>query len=213
MKKYEILKKINEAKLIAVVRGSSVDEAMLITEKIVDGGIVGIEITYTTPNATRVIELLCKKYGDKICLGAGTVLDESTAVSAIHAGANYIVSPHFDKNIALICNKYHIPYLPGVMTVREIVEAHTYGVDVVKLFPGGDVGMGFAKNVKGPIPHFEFMPTGGVSLDNLAKWLDCNAFSVGIGGFLTESAKTKEYDKITDVAKEIVRIYKEYINE
>ncbi len=213
MKKFEILQKINQSKLVAVVRGKSVDEAVLITDKIVAGGIVGIEITYTTPNATRVIEILNEKYGETICLGAGTVLDVSTAVVAIHAGAKYIVSPHFDKEIALICNKYHIPYLPGVMTVSEVVTAHTYGVDVVKLFPGGDVGMGFAKNIKGPIPHFEFMPTGGVSLENLTDWLDCNAFSVGIGGFLTAAAKTQEYDKITDVAKEIVNIYKEYINE
>ncbi len=213
MKKYDILKRITEAKLIAVVRGSSVEEAILITDKIVEGGITGIEITYTTPNATRVIEELNNKYGDSICLGAGTVIDASTAVMAIHAGASYIVSPNFDKDIALVCNKFHIPYLPGVMSVTEVVNAHTYGVDVVKLFPGGDVGMSFAKNIKGPLPHFNFMPTGGVSLDNFTQWLDAGAFSVGIGGFLTAPAKTKNYDEITKIAKNLIKLYKEYTNE
>ncbi len=210
MKKYSILKSINEAKLVAVVRGSSASEAVLITDKIVKGGIVGIEITYTTPNATKVIEELSEKYGDKICLGAGTVLDSATAVMAIHAGAKYIVSPNFDKEIALECNKYHIPYLPGVMTVSEVVTAHKYGVDVVKLFPGGDVGMSFAKNIKGPLPHFNFMPTGGVSLDNLTQWLEHGAFSIGIGGFLTAPAKSGNYDEITLIAEKIVKVYKEY---
>lgn len=210
MKKYQILKNINEMKMIAVVRGKSTDEAILITDKIVEGGIKGIEITYTTPNATEVITQLNAKYGEEICLGAGTVLDEATAVMAIHAGAKYIVSPHFEEGIALACNKYHIPYLPGVMTVKEVIKAHEYGVDVVKLFPGGDVGQGFAKNVKGPLPHFNFMPTGGVSLENLTTWLDCNAFSVGIGGFLTAPAKTKQYDKITEIAKQIIKVYEDY---
>lgn len=213
MKKYDILKEINQARLVAVVRGNSVEEAILITDKIVAGGITGIEITYTTPNATKVIEELTNKYGNKICLGAGTVIDKSTAVMAIHAGAKYIVSPNFDEDIALACNKFHIPYLPGVMTVSEVVKAHTYGVDVVKLFPGGDVGMSFAKNIKGPLPHFNFMPTGGVSLENFTDWLDHGAFSVGIGGFLTAPAKQNNYDEITSISQNLVNIYKEYINE
>lgn len=213
MKKFEILKSINDARLVAVVRGNSIEEAVLITDKIIEGGMTGIEITYTTPNATKVINMLNEKYGNKICLGAGTVIDSETAVMAIHAGAKYIVSPNFDKEIALACNKYHIPYLPGVMTVSEVVVAHTYGVDVVKLFPGGNVGMSFAKNIKGPLPYFEFMPTGGVSLDNLTDWLDHGAFSVGIGGFLTAPAKDGNYDEITNIARNIVNIYKEYENE
>lgn len=209
MKKFEILKQINNAGLIAVVRGESVDDALKQIDAIVAGGMSGIEVTYTTPNATKVIELANEKYGDKICLGSGTIMDSATAIMSIHAGANYIVSPHFDKEVAKACNKYHIPYLPGIMSVKEAVIAHEYGVDVVKLFPGGDVGMGFAKNIKGPIPHFKFMPTGGVSKENFPEWFAAGAFSCGIGGFLTAPSKTGDYEQITKNATELMKKYNE----
>lgn len=207
MKKYEILKQIHEAGLIAVVRGKNVEDALKQIDAIVEGGMTGIEVTYTTPNATKVIELANEKYGNTICLGSGTIMDAATAVASIHAGAKYIVSPHFDVDVALACNVYHIPYLPGVMTVKEVVEAHKYGVDIVKLFPGGDVGMGFAKNIVGPIPHFKFMPTGGVSMENFPEWFNAGAFSCGIGGFLTAPAKTGDYAGVTKNAKELMTKY------
>lgn len=192
MKKSNILERMHNNYLVAVVRGLSKEEALSTAKQIINGGICNIEITFTTPQAHEVIAEIRKTVkGAQIVIGAGTVLDSITARLAILNGAEYIVSPHFDKEIAKICNLYCIPYLPGCGSVTEITEALTYGVEVVKLFPGDLLGANFIKNVHGPIPHVELMPSGGVSLANLHEWYEKGAFAVGIG-----SALTKESDSI-----------------
>lgn len=175
--------------LVAVVRGLSKEEALSTAKQIINGGIYNIEITFTTPQAHEVIAEIRKTVkGTQMVIGAGTVLDSITARLAILNGAEYIVSPHFDKEIAKICNLYCIPYLPGCGSVTEITEALTYGVEVVKLFPGDLLGADFIKNVHGPIPHIELMPSGGVSLNNLHEWYEKGAFAVGIGSALTKAS-------------------------
>ncbi|MCZ1797799.1 bifunctional 2-keto-4-hydroxyglutarate aldolase/2-keto-3-deoxy-6-phosphogluconate aldolase, partial [Enterococcus faecium] len=131
MKKVEILSKLEAAGVIAVVRGKNKDEAIKAINSIIAGGIKGIELTFTVPNAEEIIKEIAKKYADQkdVIIGAGTVLDAFTARIAIMAGAEYIVSPSFDRQTAEICNLYQIPYLPGCMTITEIKEALTAGVD------------------------------------------------------------------------------------
>lgn len=183
MKKSEVLTKISEIGIVAVVRGDSIREALDISKACISGGITPIEVTYTNPNATEIIKELSKE--KDIVLGAGTVLDSETARAAILAGAQYIVSPGFDISTAKLCNRYQIPYMPGCMTITEMIKAMEAGCEVIKLFPGSAFGPSFVKGVKAPLPQINIMPTGGVSLENIDSWFENGVMAVGVGGQLT----------------------------
>ncbi|MCE4963933.1 bifunctional 4-hydroxy-2-oxoglutarate aldolase/2-dehydro-3-deoxy-phosphogluconate aldolase [Staphylococcus haemolyticus] len=207
MKKIKILNQLHENYLVAVVRGKSKDDAIAAVQQMIAGGIYNIEITFTTPQAEEVIRHLSETSDDHIIVGAGTVLDSATARIAILNGAEYIVSPHLDVEIAKMCNRYAIPYLPGCGSVTEIVQAMEAGVDLVKLFPGDLLGANFIKNVHGPIPHIELMPSGGVSLDNLEDWYNKGAYAVGIGSALMKNAKNGNDSIIKENTEKFVRKY------
>lgn len=201
MKKLKVLQKITNAGLVAVIRADSKHQAMKIAEACVEGGITAIEITFTVNRAAEVIEELSSSdYFSNVVIGAGTVLDVTTARIAMLAGAQFIVSPSFDTDTAKLCNVYQIPYLPGCMTITEMKRALEAGVDIVKLFPGSSTGPEFIKAVKGPLPQANMMPTGGVNLDNVESWIKNGAVAVGVGGNLLAPAKTGEYDEISKVA-------------
>ncbi|MCD8837438.1 bifunctional 2-keto-4-hydroxyglutarate aldolase/2-keto-3-deoxy-6-phosphogluconate aldolase [Mammaliicoccus sciuri] len=204
MKKYKILNQLHENYLVAVVRGNDEDETKKIVDEIIKGGFKNIEITFTVPNAEEVINQVHKQYGDDIVLGAGTVLDATTAQIAINKGAQYIVSPHLDTNISKLCNVYSIPYLPGCSSATEIIEALRYGSDLIKLFPGGQLGAGFIKDIKGPVPNVELMPSGGVNLDNVSDWIEKGSFAVGIGGDLTKEFTGNNFEVISEKAQKYV---------
>ncbi|ASV94765.1 bifunctional 4-hydroxy-2-oxoglutarate aldolase/2-dehydro-3-deoxy-phosphogluconate aldolase [Enterococcus durans] len=202
MKKTAILNKLENAGVIVVVRGETVEEAIKASNAIVKGGITGIELTFTVPNADHAIAELAANYkkDPTIVIGAGTVLDAVTARLAIMAGAEFIVSPCFDKETAKICNLYQIPYLPGCMTITEMKTALTYGADIVKLFPGSAFGPSIVKAFKAPLPHLNIMPTGGVSLANMQDWFAAGVVAVGVGGNLLAPAATGDFEKVTEVA-------------
>jgi Entner-Doudoroff aldolase len=204
MKRMDILNRLQNCGVIAVVRGDSAEEAVKSADALVAGGLTGLELTYTVPNITVAITKLKEKYVDNkdVVVGAGTVLDAVTARIAILAGAEYIVSPCFDAETAELCNLYQIPYLPGCMTITEIKTAMAAGCDIVKVFPGSAYGPSFIKAVKTPLPHANIMPTGGVSLENMDQWLDAGCVTVGVGGNLLAPAATGEFAKITELAKE-----------
>lgn len=204
MKKYKILNQLHENYLVAVVRGNDEDETKKIVDEIIKGGFKNIEITFTVPNAEEVINQVHKQYGDDIVLGAGTVLDAATAQIAINKGAQYIVSPHLDTNISKLCNIYSIPYLPGCSSATEIIEALRYGSDLIKLFPGGQLGAGFIKDIKGPVPNVELMPSGGVNLDNVSDWIEKGSFAVGIGGDLTKEFTGNNFEVISEKTQKYV---------
>ncbi len=205
MLKLKVLGEVIESGLVAIVRTNSSDQALRIAEACARGGAAAIEITFTVPGATTVIEDLAKEYasGD-ILIGAGTVLDPETARIAILAGAQYIVSPSVNPETARLCNRYQIPYMPGACTMREIVDAMECGADIVKLFPGETLGPAFVKAVKGPLPQASLMPTGGVSVDNVAEWIKAGAVAVGVGGSLTAGAQSGNFQLITDTAKQFI---------
>jgi 2-dehydro-3-deoxyphosphogluconate aldolase / (4S)-4-hydroxy-2-oxoglutarate aldolase len=203
--KWSILNKITESGLVVVVRAENADQAKRITDACLEGGAAAIEITYTVPGATQVIEELAKTYKpEEIIIGAGTVLDPETARIAILSGAQYVVSPYLNADTMKLCNRYQVPCMPGVMTIKDIVEAMELGADVLKLFPGEAFGPGMIKSVKGPLPQANIMPTGGVSAENVGEWIKAGAVAVGAGGKLIAGAKTGDYDSITKTAKEFV---------
>ncbi|MDR3152230.1 MAG: bifunctional 2-keto-4-hydroxyglutarate aldolase/2-keto-3-deoxy-6-phosphogluconate aldolase [Bifidobacteriaceae bacterium] len=203
MLKNNILQSIKQSKVVAVVSGKSFDEVCKIIDSLIAGGVVAIEVTFRMDEADKIIKAVSQKYADKkeVIIGAGTVLDEVTARIAILAGAKYIVSPGFDNAIAEICNLYEIPYLPGCLTITEIMKALKAGCQVVKLFPASAVGPEYIKAVKAPLPQVEIMPTGGVSLENVNLWFKAGVFAVGVGGNLVTLDENKDYSKITQTAK------------
>jgi 2-dehydro-3-deoxyphosphogluconate aldolase / (4S)-4-hydroxy-2-oxoglutarate aldolase len=192
---------------VAVVRADSQEEAVKISDACVKGGIMGIEVTFTIDDAETVIKELASYYADhsEVVLGAGTVLDAATARIAILAGARFIVSPSFDEQTAKLCNLYQVPYMPGCMTITEMKTALEYGADIVKLFPGNAFGPDFIKAVKAPLPQVNIMPTGGVSLENAGQWIKNGCVAIGVGGNLVAPAKTEEYEKITEIARQYVK--------
>lgn len=189
MRKISVLQKLNRNGIVAVIRGSSKENAMEIAESCISGGIYSIEIAYTTPQATEVIREISDRYFDdsNVVIGAGTVLDSVTARLAIDSGSQFVVSPSFDHTVAEMCNLYRIPYMPGCITVSEMQEALKHGVDVIKLFPGDSLEPSYIKAVKAPLPQLNIMPTGGVNLENLDEWFKNGAFAVGVGGSLTKA--------------------------
>jgi 2-dehydro-3-deoxyphosphogluconate aldolase/(4S)-4-hydroxy-2-oxoglutarate aldolase len=204
--KMNTLAKITECGVVAVVRANSKEEAVKISEACIKGGIQGIEVTFTVRGADEVIKELAALYQNNkdVVIGAGTVLDSTTARIAILAGAQFVVSPAFDEETAKLCNLYRIPYMPGCMTITEMKRALEAGVDIVKLFPGSAYGPEFVKAVKAPLPQVNIMPTGGVDLDNIEKWIQAGCVAVGIGGNLVAPAKTGEFEKITDIARQYI---------
>lgn len=215
MQRVEILKKIKQAGIIAVVRGDSKEEAIAFSEALIAGGILGIEITYTLDQASEIIETLRHTYRDRpeVLIGAGTVLDATTARLAILAGATYIVSPSFDSETARLCNLYQIPYLPGCMTITEMTEALSSGVDIIKLFPGNLYAPKMIHTFKQPLPQLNIMPTGGVDLDNMSEWIKQGAVAVGVGSHFMKVFQTKGLTEVTALAKEYSTLYQQIVRE
>jgi 2-dehydro-3-deoxyphosphogluconate aldolase / (4S)-4-hydroxy-2-oxoglutarate aldolase len=210
MKKAEIISRIKETGLVAVVRAENSEQASRITEACIAGGVAAIEITFTVPGAQDLIKELASKYtSGEIIIGAGTVLDPETARTAILAGAQYIVSPCLNTDTVKLCNRYQVACMPGAMTIKEVVECMEAGADIVKIFPGELFGPAIIKSIKGPIPQTQLMPTGGVSVDNVAEWIKAGAVAVGVGGSLTVGAKKGDYASITQIAQQFVKNIKE----
>ena len=198
MIKIKVLNALKKCGVVAVVRGTTKEIGVKISESCIKGNVKAIEVTYTNKYANDIIRELSSMYENQedVVIGAGTVLDSETARMAIIAGAKYIVSPSFNIDTAKICNRYNIPYIPGVMTITEIVTAYESGVDVVKLFPGNSLGQGYISSVKGPLPYTNIMVTGGVNLDNIDSWIKSGVDLVGIGGELNKLGEAGKFDEI-----------------
>lgn len=208
MKRAELLQKMINTGVIAVVRAETPEKAVKVADAIIAGGVTGLELTYSVPHADSVIAELVKKYqGSKVVVGAGTVLDATSARLAIIAGAQFIVSPTFDKEVAFMCNLYQVPYVPGTYTVTEAQTALKFGSEVVKMFPGALAGPIAIKEYQGPFPYLNVMPSGGVNVENMADWFEAGAVVVGAGGGLTRPAQSDDFDGVTKNAKEYIAEY------
>ena len=209
MKKFEIINSLLSCGVIAVIRASSLEEAEKLCDACVKGGILGLEVTFTVPGAADVIKALAERKDADYIVGAGTVLDASTARIAILNGAKFIVSPSFDKETAELCNLYQVPYMAGCFTITEMITAMKAGVDIIKVFPGSSASPSYFKAVHGPLPQANLMPTGGVNLDNAKEWIKAGAVAIGTGGDLTAPAKTGNYEEVTSRASKFVSLVKE----
>lgn len=207
MKKSEVIMELKKQGVVAVIRGNSLEEGIEISKACIAGGLTSIEMAYTNAFASEIIKQLTEMYQDdfRVCIGAGTVLDAPTARMAILAGAKYIVSPSFDQETAVLCNRYGIPYIPGCMTIKEIVTAMEAGSEIIKLFPGSAFGPGYVGAIKAPLPQVSLMVTGGVKLDNLDQWFQAGVDAIGVGGELNKLGETGQFSEITRIASEYVK--------
>ena len=203
MSRNEIVNSLIDAGVVAVIRLSDASKLIKVAESINKGGVSAIEITMTVPNAIKVIEETSKAIGDFINIGVGSVLNAQTAKDAINAGAKYVVSPIFKKEIVEASHSMDIPAMPGCFTPTEIQTAYEAGADIIKVFPADCLGMAFFKGVLAPMPHLKMMPTGGVTLTNGGDWLRAGACAVGVGSALLnqKAIKNEEYDVLTENAK------------
>lgn len=197
-----VIKAIKASGIVAVIRAEDHHQAINLAKAISAGGINIIEITFTVPNAQLAINELGNN--DNMIVGAGTILRKAEAEQAINNGAKFIVSPNFNLEVLEICNSNNIAYFPGCMTVQEITNALAAGIEIIKLFPASTLGPKYLKAIKGPLPHLQVMPTGGVNLENLGEWIKAGAIAVGVGGELTAIGKTKGMDALTKAASAYV---------
>lgn len=183
-----VLRRVRELGVIAVVRGASAPAAVEVADALIEGGITGIEVAFTTPDAAEALKEMREEHGDRILLGAGTVTTPEEAEAAAEAGARFLVSPGCDPGLVPIMQKTGLAVLPGVLTPSEVLLALRLGAGAVKLFPGSLGGPAYLKALRGPFPRVLFMPTGGVSEENVADWFAAGAFAVGVGGALAPAS-------------------------
>jgi len=207
--KSEVMAKIREVGLVPVLRADSEEEALAIAYALEAGGVTVLEVTMTVPGALDAIRRLANEAGDRILVGAGTVLDPETARACMLAGAQFIVSPALNLKTIELCRRYDVAVFPGALTPTEIVTAWEAGADAVKVFPCSAVGGAkYLKAIKAPLPQIELIPTGGVSLATAAEFLEAGAIALGVGGDLVDNnaIRAGRPEVITENARKYLEI-------
>jgi 2-dehydro-3-deoxyphosphogluconate aldolase/(4S)-4-hydroxy-2-oxoglutarate aldolase len=211
MSKETQLRQVLDSGIVAVVRSPDHQQLVEVARALADGGVTVIEITMSVPNALEVLRQVRQALGDRILLGAGTVLDPETARAVLLAGAEYIVAPTLNLEVIRLCQRYDKLVMPGAFTPTEILTAWEAGADIVKVFPAEVVGPAFFKALRGPLPQVRIMPTGGVDLTTAAAFLKAGACCLGIGSQLVEpdAVAKRNFDRIRDLARQYVDIVKQ----
>jgi 2-dehydro-3-deoxyphosphogluconate aldolase/(4S)-4-hydroxy-2-oxoglutarate aldolase len=202
--KDKALSQIRAVGLVPIVRAPSAEEALRAAEAIIEGGIGIAEITMTVPNAIHVMEKVAEKFGDKVLLGAGTILEPESCRAALLAGAEFIVTPSLDVRVIEMARRYAKACFPGALTPTEVLAAWQAGADMVKIFPCGPVGGAqYIKALKGPFPQIDFVPTGGVNLETTPALIRAGAAAVAVGGELVNVKVLREgkLDEIVSTAR------------
>ena len=202
---------MTDAGIVAVVRAPDPDGLVDVVSALAAGGVTVAEVTFTVPDAAGVIRAAKTQLGNKVLLGAGTVLDPETARVAILAGAEFVVSPVVNLEVIRLCKRYGVPVLPGAYTPTEILAAWEAGADIVKVFPADALGPAYFKAMRGPLPQVKLMPTGGVDLTTAADFLRAGAVCLGVGSQLVEPAavKARDFARLTELARQYVAVVAE----
>lgn len=203
MQKVDITNRIYNTGAMAIVRVETVERGYEIAQGCLDGGIDCLEISYTLPNAGEVIRAVKEKFGDKLVVGAGTVLDAETARAAVLSGAQFVIAPNLSEEVARICNRYQIPYAPGCTSITEAIKGLEYGAAFVKAFPVSDFyGPKLVSVFKTPTPFMPILASGGINFDNLEEYVKKGVECCGFGGLLTKGTS----EEIADNARKIKSI-------
>src|SRR5437588_7364557 len=211
MSKESQLHHVLDCGIVAVVRSPDSQQLVEVARALADGGVSVVEITMSVPNALDVLRQVRQALGDRLLLGAGTVLDPETARAVLLAGAEYIVAPTVNLDVIRLCQRYDKLVMPGAFTPTEILSAWESGADIVKVFPAEVVGPAFFKALRAPLPQIRLMPTGGVDLGTAAAFLKAGACCLGVGGQLVEPKAVAERDfgRIRELARQFVTIVQE----
>src|ERR687883_1199937 len=215
MSKESDLRRVLDCGIVAVVRSPDSQQLVEVARALADGGVSVVEITMSVPNALEVLRQVRHALGDRVLLGAGTVLDPETARAALLAGAEFIVAPTLNVDVIRLCHRYDKLVMPGAFTPTEILTAWEAGADIVKVFPAEVVGPAFFKALRGPLPQVRIMPTGGVDLTTAAAFLRAGACCLGVGGQLVEPRAVAEgnFDRLRDLARQYVAIVRQFLSE
>jgi 2-dehydro-3-deoxyphosphogluconate aldolase/(4S)-4-hydroxy-2-oxoglutarate aldolase len=205
------LRQVLDCGLVAVVRSPDSEQLVEVARALADGGVTVVEITMSVPNALDVLRRVRHALGDRIVLGAGTVLDPETARAVLLAGAEFIVAPTLNLDVIRLCRRYDKLVMPGAFTPTEILTAWEAGADIVKVFPADVVGPAFFKALRGPLPQVRVMPTGGVDLTTAAAFLQAGACCLGVGGQLVEPKAVAErnFERIRELARQYVAVVRQ----
>ena len=212
MSREQTLKRILDGGIVAVVRAESGESLAKVVGALAEGGVTAAEITFTVPDAIEVIKHVRKEVGDRVILGAGTVLDPETARAALLAGAEYIVAPTVNLDVIRLCRRYDKVIMPGAFTPTEVVSAWEAGADVVKVFPADIGGPPFLKALRGPLPQVRLMPTGGVDLTTAESFLKAGACCLGVGSALVDPKliAAGQFDRIRELASQYSTIVRQF---
>jgi 2-dehydro-3-deoxyphosphogluconate aldolase / (4S)-4-hydroxy-2-oxoglutarate aldolase len=210
MSRQAALQRVLDTGIVSIIRASSSEQLVDVAKALYEGGIDVIEVTFTTPGVLETIAAVKKELGDRILLGAGTVLDTESARAAILAGAEFIVTPTINLDVIKLCNRYSKVIMPGGFTPTEILTAWEAGADIVKVFPADAGGPSYLKAVHGPLPQIRLLPTGGVDLQTLPAFVKAGACAVGLGSALVEKAAVDSGDmnRIRSLAEQYVALMK-----
>jgi 2-dehydro-3-deoxyphosphogluconate aldolase/(4S)-4-hydroxy-2-oxoglutarate aldolase len=210
MSKETQLGRMLECGIVAVVRSPDSAQLVEVARALADGGITVVEITMTVPNALDVLRQVRHALGERLLLGAGTILDPETARAALLAGAEYVVAPTLNVDVIRLCQRYDKLVVPGAFTPTEILTAWEAGAYIVKVFPADVVGPAFFKALRGPLPHIRLMPTGGVDLATAAAFLQAGACCLGVGGQLVDPklVAARNFERIRELARQYVDVVK-----
>jgi 2-dehydro-3-deoxyphosphogluconate aldolase/(4S)-4-hydroxy-2-oxoglutarate aldolase len=204
---HETFRLIVEAGVMPVIRTPSAEAAIQAVEACINGGVRVAEITMTVPGAIHALERVAARFGSKMLLGAGTVLDAETARISMLAGAEFLVSPNLRLATIEMAKRYSKAIFPGALTPTEVLAAWEAGADAVKVFPCGNVGGAkYIKSLKGPFPQIEMMPTGGVTLETIGDFFKAGACAVGVGSELVDVTLLKQgrFDEIEERARQFL---------
>jgi 2-dehydro-3-deoxyphosphogluconate aldolase/(4S)-4-hydroxy-2-oxoglutarate aldolase len=208
------LSRVLDRKIVAIIRNESPDQLVDVAEALLAGGVEVMEVTFTVPRATTVLEKVAARLGSRVLLGAGTVLDTETARIAILSGAEFIVSPAVNVEVIQLCRRYGKPVMPGALTPTEVVTAWQAGADIVKVFPSDITGPKYLKLLHGPLPQIRLMPTGGVTLETAVDYLKAGACALGVGSALVDPKLVAAGDlkKIESLARQYVELVGKHVS-
>ena len=211
MSRIENLQRVLDLGIVSIIRAESGEQLVDVAQALYEGGIDVIEVTFTVPGVLQIISDVKKSLGDKIVLGAGTVLDTESARSAILAGAEFVVTPTVNTDVIQLCNRYDKMIMPGGFTPTEILTAWEAGADIVKVFPADVGGPNYLKAIHGPLPQIRLLPTGGVDLETLPAFVKAGACAVGLGSALVEkqAVAAGDLNRIRSLAEQYVAKMKE----
>jgi 2-dehydro-3-deoxyphosphogluconate aldolase/(4S)-4-hydroxy-2-oxoglutarate aldolase len=206
MTKEQIIERILNPGVVAIIRADNSEQLIDASRALIDGGISGIEVTMTTPNALKVIADVCRVFGDKALVGVGSVLDPKTAQAAIEAGAKYVVTPVLKPEVIAYCKSVNTTILSGSYTPTEAQTGYELGADFTKIFPADGLGPKYISAIRGPLPHLKIVPTGGVDVNTAGEFIKAGCVAVAAGSTLVSKdiLKNKDWAKLTDLAGQFI---------